>query len=94
MAEIHVTSRPSNMGWHFAVTVTDSKGQSTHNVSMAKDFLMRIGASHQPEKVVKKSFEFLLEREPKEAILQEFDITAISHYYPNFISELEKRLVY
>lgn len=94
MADIQITSRPSNMGWHFAVTVSDEKGQSKHNVSMAKDFLLRIGATHQPEKVVKKSFEFLLERESKEQILQEFDITAISHYYPEFISELEKKLIY
>lgn len=82
------------MGWHFSVTVDDGKGQTNHNVTMDKDFIMRIGADFDPEKVVKKSFEFLLEREPKEAILGEFDITTISHYYPEFIPELEKRLIY
>ena len=61
---------------------------------MDKDFVTRIGASLDPEKVVEKSFEFLLEREPKENILQEFDITVISHYYPDFISEIEKKLVF
>ncbi len=82
------------MGWHFLVTISDEKGQSQHNVHVDKDFLMRIGQDHNPEKVVKSSFEFLLERQPKEAILQEFDITTISHFFPDFIPELEKKLVY
>lgn len=82
------------MGWHFTVTITDEKGESLHNVTMDKDFVTRIGADLLPEKVVEKSFEFLLEREPKEKILQEFDLTIISHYYPEFISEIEKKLVF
>lgn len=82
------------MGWHFVVTLTDEKGESNYNVTMGKDFVVRIGADFLPEKVVEKSFEFLLEKESKEAILQEFDITIISHYYPEFVTELEKRLIY
>jgi len=92
--EIFVKQRPTNMGWHFLVTVADANGQSQHNVRVDKDFLMRIGQTKKPEEVVKKSFEFLLEREPKEAILEEFDINTISHFYPDFITELEKRLEY
>ena len=92
--DIKIKTRASNMGWHFSVTVTDQKGESFYNVTMDKDFVTRIGSNFHPEKVVEKSFEFLLEREPKESILQEFDITVISHYYPNFISELGKKLVY
>ena len=92
--DVTIRQRPTNMGWHFLVTVSDKKGQSQHNVHVDKDFLLRIGQSSDPEKVVKRSFEFLLEREPRESILQEFDITTISHYYPEFITELEKKLVY
>lgn len=92
--DISIRPRPTNMGWHFLVTISDEKGQTQHNVHVDKDFLMRIGQDHDPEKVVKTSFEFLLEKGPKEAILGEFDITTISHYYPEFITELEKRLVY
>lgn len=82
------------MGWHFAVTVADEKGESIYNVTMDKDFVTRIGAELRPEKVVEKSFEFLLEKGPKEKILEDFDITIISHYYPEFISEIEKKLVF
>ena len=92
--DIKIKTHPSNMGWHFSVTVTDENSQGEYTVTMDKDFVTRIGASLEPEKVVEKSFEFLLEREPKENILQEFDITVISHYYPDFISELEKKLIF
>ena len=92
--DIKVTTRPTNLGWHFDVTLDQANTPSFYKVSMDKDFLTRIGADFRPEKVVEKSFEFLLEKEPKERILQEFDIVTISHYYPEFIAELSKRLMY
>ena len=92
--DIKVKTRATNLGWHFDVTLNESTNPSFYKVSMDKDFLTRIGADFHPEKVVEKSFEFLLEKEPKERILQEFDIVMISHYYPEFISELSKRLTY
>ncbi len=33
---------------------------------------------------VERAFAFLLEREPKESILREFDMTTISRYFPEF----------
>lgn len=81
------------MGYHFAVTVVDEIGESVYSVTMDKDFITRIGADFKPEKIVEKSFEFLLEKEGKDKILAEFDITIISHYYPEFITELEKKLI-
>lgn len=90
--DIKVKERGTNMGWRFTVTLEDKGILSTHEVSMDKDFVMRIGSSYRPEKIIEKSFEFLLERKPKEEILQEFDISLISHYFPDFITELEKKL--
>lgn len=92
--DISIKTVSTNLGWHFTVTLNEATGPSFYKVTMDKDFLTRIGANFHPEKVVEKSFEFLLERESKEAILQEFDITEISHYYPEYISELNRRLTY
>ena len=92
--DIQIKTIPTNLGWHFTVTINEPTGPSFFKVTMDKDFLTSIGADFHPEKVVEKSFEFLLEKEPKEKILQEFDITEISHYYPEFVKELEKRLLY
>lgn len=93
MAEIKIKPRENNLGWHFGVEVVDDDGSiSSHKVTMDRDFVTRIGAHHDPEKVIRKSFEFLLSREPKESILAEFDVTAISHYFPDFIPHLKKLL--
>ena len=37
-----------------------------------------------PEDLVKKSFEFLLEREPAGSILQEFNLSVIQKYFPEY----------
>ena len=40
------------------------------------------------EELLDFSFKFLLEREPNTSILSQFDITVISHYFPEYESEL------
>jgi len=40
------------------------------------------------EELVKKSFEFLLEREPKESILSRFNLRIIKQYFPEFEEEI------
>ncbi len=45
------------------------------------------GSQVSPEICVGAAFEFLLEREPQEAIMTRFDITVISTYYPQFETE-------
>lgn len=92
MPDIKIKSRGTHLGWHFTVEVFEDNGSTQHRVTMDRDFVTRIGASYDPEKVIEKSFEFLLSREPKEAILTEFDISIISHYFPDFIANLERTL--
>ena len=46
----------------------------------------------EPEELIRKSFEFLLEHEPKESILSRFDLTVISRYFPEYEGEIKKRL--
>jgi hypothetical protein len=41
---------------------------------------------------VQAGFRFLLDREPKEAILPRFDLAAIAHYFPEFERELPNTL--
>ena len=92
MTDIKIKSRETNLGWHFTVEVFEESGSTQHRVTMDRDFVTRIGATYNPEKVIEKSFEFLLSREPKEAILMEFDISIISHYFPDFIANLVIRV--
>jgi hypothetical protein len=46
------------------------------------------GGQHSPAACIEAAFRFLLDREPKEAILARFDVTLISHYFPEFETRL------
>jgi hypothetical protein len=73
--------------WLFKVAVSDATGRTVHQVTLNEGFAGKMNLS--PEEVVKKSFEFLLERESKEAILSSFSIPAtINHYFPEFQNEM------
>jgi hypothetical protein len=45
-----------------------------------------------PEEFVKKSFEFLLDRESKDSILQQFDVAKINDYFPEYEKEMKRIL--
>jgi hypothetical protein len=96
MARIFVTtSSPlDDSTWRYNVEVIESDGsgsKTNHEVTMNKDYyLAQTGGSKLPEEFVKKSFEFLLEREDKDSILQQFDITQINDYFPEFEKEIKK----
>ena len=42
------------------------------------------GGKITKDELIKKSFEFLLEREPKESILSRFQLEVISYYFPEY----------
>ena len=70
------------------------KGQTRHSVRLTdRDFeSLTNGRETTPEQLVRKSFEFLLERESKNQILRQFDLTVISRYFPEYPTEILKRL--
>lgn len=73
--------------WKFGVEVDEAGSKTSHIVTLNKAFAQRF--SLPPEEVVKKSFEFLLAREPKESILSSFSIPdTISRYFPEFESKI------
>jgi len=93
MAEIKVKTQELKNGWKFQVEIAERDSKTQHQVTMDKDFYQRISAGRiTPEDLVKKSFEFLLEREPKESILGQFDIEVIGRYYPEYEKEITARI--
>jgi hypothetical protein len=77
----------------FRVRIIEKGSESTHSVSVKQaDFARLTGAKIDPEELVRRSFEFLLEREPKESILGRFDLSLISRYFPNFEGEIKRRV--
>ena len=50
------------------------------------------GAKTSAERLIEESFRFLLERESNTSILRSFHITDISRYFPEYESEIRRRL--
>lgn len=68
----------------YEVTVSD-RTTTTHVVSVLPDYAASLTAGKVPvEQLVRRSFEFLLEREPNTSILRRFDLPVIGRYFPEY----------
>ena len=77
----------------FRVRVTEAKSESTHRVTLTQADYHRLSVRKiEPEELIKRSFEFLLAREPKESILPEFDLPLIGRYFPEYERELKRKI--
>lgn len=63
------------------------EGASRHRVIVPARF-----GDEDLERVVRVSFEFLLEREPASSILPEFSLDVIARYFPEYEDELPRRM--
>jgi hypothetical protein len=98
MVRISVVTLPQlddSSCWRYRVEITESDGsgsKTTHQVTMGKDYYMDLTERGRiiPEEFIKKSFEFLLNREPRDSILQQFDIAQINDYFPEYETEIKK----
>jgi hypothetical protein len=80
-------------GLEFRVRIIEKDSESTHAVSVKQaDYARLTGAKIEPEELVRRSFEFLLDREPKESILSRFDLSVVSRYFPEFEGEIKRKL--
>ena len=75
----------------FDVRVVDRRSSTHHRVTASNADLERLSAGRSPEGFVHACFEFLLEREPKEQVLQAFDVGVIGRYFPEFEREIVSR---
>jgi hypothetical protein len=89
---IEVTRLPGEDPMEFHVKIRDPAGESRHSVTLAAAHFARLCAAAAPERCVEAAFRFLLDREPREAILRRFDIAIISRYFPEFERELPSYL--
>lgn len=92
MAEIVVAISPAPDGYVAEVTVRDGGGETRHRVAVPHAAIERLAPGADPADLVRVSFAFLLEREPKESILREFEISVIGRYFPEYPRELAARL--
>ena len=90
MAEIIVTCVGHDK---FRVVVAEGNSTTTvHDVTAMDVDSRRYGSGVSTERLIEVSFEFLLEREPKESILTAFDLPMIERYFPEYPREMRRRL--
>ena len=87
---IYVQCDRSGSGWRCRVTVGTDPEATTHEVEVADPDLARLAA--EVKRLVEASFRFLLEREPREAVLRRFDLPLIGRYFPEYAAEIGRRL--
>jgi hypothetical protein len=78
-------------GETFRVQVREGAGATEHRVTLkASDFARLASPGETHEAFLRRCFEFLLEREPKESIMSSFDVMVIARYFPEFDSTIRR----
>lgn len=76
----------------FAVTVEDHT-TTTHTVTVDHDYSEKLTEGKVPvERLVSRSFDFLLERESNSSILRSFNLNVIRRYFPEYEREIREMI--
>lgn len=76
----------------FGVTIIEEGAKTSHLVTLdARTWQKLSGERISAAELVRRSFEFLLQREPKESILAEFDLPLIARYFPEYEGEMKRQ---
>ncbi len=94
MTEIDVACAAAGDGWACSVRVREDGDTSEHEVAVhpADAVAHGVRSVDDAERLVRETFAFLLEREPKESILRAFDVSVVPRYFPEYDREIRRRL--
>jgi hypothetical protein len=78
-----ITVEPVDAGT-FRVTVA-GRVTTSHTVTLSPEYHRRLTGGRVPaQELMRRSFEFLLEREDNTSILRAFDLPVIARYFPEY----------
>lgn len=89
MVSINIKNREKTPGgWIFLVDLTEENQQDLEfRVELDEDYYNDLtNLSITPEELIKRSFQFLLKRETKHAILKDFNLRQVEKFFPDFES--------
>lgn len=89
MADVTVTEAGPGA---FEVVVVEGSSTSNHRVTVGSNDLEGLPTDIPTADLVEASFRFLLDREPKESILREFELGVITRYFPEYREKIESYL--
>lgn len=87
MVGINVKSKEKTIGGWRLILALEEENEPTleFNVEVDEDHYVELtNLSITPEDLVKRSFQYLLNREGKHEIIQSFNLRDISKYFPEF----------
>ncbi len=91
MTRVEVGCEAMSDGWTCSVEVVDDASRSRHTVRVHGGDLARLDpVAVDPTDLVRRSFDYLLRREPKESILSTFDLLLISRYFSGYEAEIRR----
>lgn len=73
---------------HFEVTIDEGTSQSMHVVTATRKEADLLCDGCDTERLVEASVRFLLDRESKEAIMNQFDLDVIVRFFPDYPSKI------
>jgi hypothetical protein len=77
----------------YAVTLRHAGLTTRHEVSVPPALPAQLGLdSDEEERLVRASFEFLLERESPQSILRRFNLDVIQQYFPEYLTTIGSRV--
>ena len=89
--EINMEGHQTGEQYECRVRVVEGSSSTEHRVTVEKPYRDHVAGPEIPvEQLIRKSFEFLLEREPKESILRRFELRMISRYFPEYEKEMRR----
>jgi hypothetical protein len=82
---ISIEALPTPTGWTCNVKIEEGGKTITHHtVELTKDEQERLAPQSNVEDLIRRSFEFLLEREPPHSIMRKFGLRDIERYFPEY----------
>jgi hypothetical protein len=87
-----VSCDPTDGGWRCSVTIGEGAGATVHEVLVDRATLDDLAPGATPEVLVAASIAFLLEREPREAIMRSFELPIIARFFGDYPDEIRRRL--
>jgi len=89
--DVECSTADAGRTWTCRVLVTGRGPATTHEVTVTATDLERLAPGDAtPDDLVRRSFQFLLLREPKESILRRFDLPVIGRYFPDWEATIRR----
>jgi hypothetical protein len=89
---LDVSCARTDAGWDCRVRVGDDPAATVHQVTISERARHELAADAGVDELVRASFAFLLEREPREAIMSSFELPIIGRFFGGYRDEVRRRL--